>query len=222
VIDPQALLSAFVESARARGVTFAFREQLTAVRASGARVESVETTKRRIAVVRLVVAAGAWAGEVAALAGSSGIAIEPRRRHLFRGSVDREEGKSWPFVWNEERGVYFRPEGDGMLLSPCDTEPHPACDPEVDPARRDELARKMEETFGTLGEWRLGRGWACLRTFARDERFVIGADPRVRGLFWVAALGGHGVTSSWAVGRLAAQAILGRRAAGAFDPRRFA
>jgi glycine/D-amino acid oxidase-like deaminating enzyme len=222
LVDPQALLRLFVEGARGRGVTFAFGERVTAVRTSRGRIEGVETTKRKIATKALVVAAGAWAGEVAALAGSSGIAIEPRRRHLFRGGIDRPEGRAWPFVWHEEKGVYFRPEGDGMLLSPCDAEPHAPLDPEVDPARRDELARKVEDAFGVLGEWRIGPGWACLRTFARDERFVIGADPHVKGLFWVAALGGHGMTSAWAVGRLAAQAILGRRAAGAFDPRRFA
>jgi D-arginine dehydrogenase len=221
VIDPQALLGVFLEGARGSGVGFAFGERLTGVRTSRGRIEGVETDKRKIATRMLVVAAGAWAGEVASLAGSEGIAIEPRRRHLFRGSVDRPEGRTWPFVWNEEKGVYFRPEGDGMLLSPCDAEPHRAVEPEVDPARRDELATKIADVFGALGEWRIGPGWACLRTFAPDERFVIGPDPKVRGLFWVAALGGHGMTSAWAVGRLAAQSILGRRAPGAFDPRRF-
>jgi D-arginine dehydrogenase len=222
VVDPQALLSALLEGARARGVGFAFGERVTGVRVAAGRVEAVETTKRKIATKRLVIAAGAWAGEVAALAGSRSIGVEPRRRHLFRGGVDRPEGRSWPFVWNEERGVYFRPEGDGMLLSPCDAEPHAAAEPEVDPQRREELARKVDEVFGSLGEWRIGPGWACLRTFAEDERFLIGPDPRVRGLFWVGALGGHGMTTAWAVGRLAAQVILGRRAPGAFDPRRLA
>jgi D-arginine dehydrogenase len=75
--------------------------------------------------------------------------------------------------------------------------------------------------FGDLGEWRIGTGWACLRTFAPDDRFLIGPDPRSAGLFWVAALGGHGVTASWAVGRLAARTLLGRAKPGPFDPRRF-
>ncbi|MFI5402937.1 MAG: NAD(P)/FAD-dependent oxidoreductase, partial [Planctomycetota bacterium] len=205
---------------RGRGVAFGFGERVTAVRTARGRIEAVETTRRTVATKTLVVAAGAWAGEVAALAGSRGIAIEPRRRHLFRGGIDRPEGRSWPFVWNEEKGVYFRPEGDGMLLSPCDAEPHPAAEPDVDPARKEELARKVADVFGVLGDWRIGPGWACLRTFAKDERFVIGPDPAVKGLFWVGALGGHGMTSAWAVGHLAAQVILGRRAPGPFDPRR--
>ena len=51
---------------------------------------------------------------------------------------------------------------------------------------------------------------------------MIGRDPQVSGLFWVAALGGHGLTTSWAVGRLAAQVYLGRKSPGVFDPARFA
>jgi D-arginine dehydrogenase len=50
--------------------------------------------------------------------------------------------------------------------------------------------------------------WAGQRTFALDGRFVVGWDPRCRGLFWVAALGGHGVTTSPSVGRLAADLLV--------------
>ena len=52
---------------------------------------------------------------------------------------------------------------------------------------------------------RTGRG------MTRDERFVIGRDMQIDGLVWVAALGGHGMTTSPAVGRVAASAIVGER-----------
>ena len=42
----------------------------------------------------------------------------------------------------------------------------------------------------------------------------------MQGLFWVAGLGGHGMTTSWAVGRLAARVFLEEQPAGAFDPGR--
>ena len=50
--------------------------------------------------------------------------------------------------------------------------------------------------------------WAGQRTFAPDNRYVIGYDRRQPALFWVAALGGHGVTASPAVGRLAPELLL--------------
>ena len=126
-----------------------------------------------------------------------------------------------PFVWHEDDGVYFRPESGGVLMSPCDVEAHPVADPQYDDRQRDVLAERIDSTFGALGEWRIGNGWACLRSFAPDQRFVIGADPHVAGLYWVAGLGGHGVTASWAVGRLAARVILGQEDPGPFDPGRF-
>jgi len=221
MIDPAALLSVYEEGARRRGVQFGYGEPVTGVATRDGKVVSVQTPRREIEAHGLVCAAGAWAGRVASLAGSDGIEIHPKRRHLFRGGLDGADAQDWPFVWNDENSVYFRPEGGGMLLSPCDVEAHPADDPVFDPSQAERLAEKLISTFGDLGEWRVGPGWPCLRTFTGDNRFLIGWDPKVGGLFWVAALGGHGVTSSWAVGQQAAEVFLGRRPAGPFDPARF-
>ena len=49
--------------------------------------------------------------------------------------------------------------------------------------------------------------WACLRTYAPSHRFRIERDAALPWLVWVAALGGHGVTASAAVGRAAAGVI---------------
>lgn len=220
IADPHALLQAMLTGARRRGVTFAFGEEIVQVRIRGGAVAAVRTTERMMAVDAVVVAAGAWTGAVAALAGSTAVEILPRRRHLFRGHLQSAEGADWPFVWHEDEGVYFRPEGDGFLLSPCDVEPHPPSVPLVDPNQREALAAKVHHVFDALGEWSVGSGWACLRTFAPDERFVIGHDPAIGGLFWVAGLGGHGMTAAWSVGRLAARVFLKECDAGPFDPSR--
>ncbi|MHC4953206.1 MAG: NAD(P)/FAD-dependent oxidoreductase [Planctomycetota bacterium] len=217
LIDPQALLGAYLAGARRRGVVCAFNEAVEEVTRRDGRVVRVETSKRQLDTDRVVVAAGAWASEVA---GTDSVSIEPRRRHLFRGSCSAARD-DWPFVWHEGEGVYFRTESGGVLMSACDVEPHPVGEPQYDERQREVLAARLGAHFDEVGEWRIGTGWACLRCFAPDERFVIGADPGTRGLFWVAGLGGHGVTASWAVGRLAARVILGEATAGPFDPARF-
>jgi len=61
-----------------------------------------------------------------------------------------------------------------------------------------------------LGNLTVRRSWAGLRTFSMDQGFVIGPDPRLEGFFWVAGLGGHGMTTSAAVGELATDLLLGR------------
>jgi len=62
-----------------------------------------------------------------------------------------------------------------------------------------------------------------LRTLTADGRFVIGWDPDIAGFFWVAGLGGHGMTTSAAIGKLAAELLIGGpgRKSVPFAPERF-
>lgn len=221
IVDPHALLQVYERGARKRGAAFRYGERLDDIEVHRGRVRAVVTSRARIETSSVIVAAGAWAGTVAAKAGSDAIAIFPKRRHLFRARVVGSDTGAWPFVWDDEAGVYFLPEGQQLLASPCDATPHAPEAAVFDAEQQEVLARKLSETFPGVGEWEVGSGWACLRTFTGDDRFLIGPDPTIDGLFWVAALGGHGVTGSWAIGRFAAEVFLGQRKAGPFDPARF-
>jgi glycine/D-amino acid oxidase-like deaminating enzyme len=126
-------------------------------------------------------------------------------------------------VWDVSHDIYFRPEGDGLLLCACDQQELPPGDPPVDPAMREVLAQKIHRYMPGLEAVSIHRYWAGFRTISGDGRFVIGWDPQLVGFFWVAGLGGHGVTTSPAVGALAAELLLGGpdRQADAFSPARF-
>jgi glycine/D-amino acid oxidase-like deaminating enzyme len=71
--------------------------------------------------------------------------------------------------------------------------------------RLHELTARLQPGLGDIA---VMNSWVGQRTFARDRKFVIGFDPRDRRIFHVAGLGGHGVTASPAVGRLAADLLL--------------
>jgi D-arginine dehydrogenase len=117
-----------------------------------------------------------------------------------------------PFAWHDDAAFYFRPEGEGLLFSPCDevpVEPGPAS---TDPAAAELLAEKLIRYAPGLADLPIKRSWACLRTFAPDRKPVIGPDPDRSGLFHVSGLGGFGMTASAAVGELAAALIAGKRA----------
>lgn len=224
VVDIARLLEGYLEAARRRGARVRFGERVTAIRAPGS-VESVRTTRGTIATRRVVNAAGPWAGEIGVLAGVGDRTIAPRRRHIFR--IERAHGgvdPRWPFVWHDEIDVYVRPERGGLLTSPCDATPHPVAAPAIDAAAEPALHAKLAGAFPAIGEARVVEARACLRTFAADERFVIGADPALGGLVWAAALGGHGMSTSFGVGRMVADAVLGEARsdeARRFDPGRF-
>ena len=210
VVDIHALLQSYLARARAGGARVEYRRTITAVRAVSGRIDAVDTDRGIVQTRCFVNAAGAWAGEIGRLAGVGARTLAPRRRHLFQTIFDNVAiARDWPFVWHNDVDVYFRPEGDGLLMSPCDATPHAPREPIVDSAAQQALAEKVARAFPALTTARITSAWACLRTFAHDERFVIGRDPELQGLVWVAALGGHGMTTSAAVGRLGAAAALG-------------
>jgi glycine/D-amino acid oxidase-like deaminating enzyme len=195
VVDVARLLATFLSGARVRteaavAAIERHRDELRVVLASG------ESIRARV----VVNAAGAWAGVL------GGLPLEPRKRHVFL-STPRQAPESWPWTWDEDAGLYFRSERGALLLCGCDERAGEPGDNAVEPAAQDELLAKVERFQPGLLPLGIATSWAGQRTFAPDGRFVIGWDPRVDGLFWVAGLGGHGVTASPAIGAFAADLI---------------
>lgn len=209
VVDIAALLAGFLREAASAGAELRCGAALEAVEIAGDLVVAVRVSGSRIETGILVNAAGAWAGEVGRLAGVGTRTLAPRRRHMVRAASPVAVDPDWPFVWHDDIDVYFRPDRGHLLLSPCDATPHPARAPEVDAGAEAALRDKVGRAFPPLAAFRPLESWACLRTFTADERFLIGPDPDLPGLVWVAGLGGHGMTTSPAVGRLGALAALG-------------
>lgn len=65
------------------------------------------------------------------------------------------------------------------------------------------------ETITTLQVRHVRTPWAGLRTFTPDQAPLIGFDPLVEGLFWLAGQGGFGIQTAPAAARLAAALIAG-------------
>jgi len=208
VVDIHALLTHYLSVAREGGFRVHTDCEVEALVVSGGRVTGVRTLGGEIGADVVIDAAGAWAGRLGR--DRAPLPLQPVRRHLFVSAAIDADLSTLPFTWVEDAGFYFRREGDGLLLSPCDETPSPACSPSVDPAAAEMLAEKLAAGAPGLADLAIRRGWACLRTFTPDHRPAIGFDPKVPGLFHVSGLGGFGMMSSAAVGELAA-ALLARR-----------
>ncbi len=174
------------------------------------------TNQGEITCKLLVNAAGPWAGRL------GNLPLTPLKRHLFITTPLDWLDPDGPSVWDGTAGFYFRPESGGLLLSCCDETAAEPGDYSEDPDMLLELAEKVETHQPGLGELAIARQWVGQRTFAPDRLFVIGFDPRNEKLFHVGGLGGHGVTSSYTVGRMAADLITGCRPPGSelLSPRR--
>jgi D-arginine dehydrogenase len=209
IVDIAALLNGYLDSSRRAGARLELGEPVVEIRRAHGRIEAVVTPKRTIHTHAVVNAAGPWAGKIGKLARVGDRTIAPRRRHLYEAEARVAIDPSWPFVWNADLDVYFRPEGRGLLMSPCDASAHLPVEPALDPATERLLEDKLRAAFPALLPITVISARACLRTFAANCRFLIGPDPDLAGLVWVAALGGHGMSTSYGVGRLGAMAALG-------------
>jgi D-arginine dehydrogenase len=144
--------------------------------------------------------------------------LRSARRHLAL-LIDTDEAPDprWPFVWHKTESFYFRPESGGLLASGCEVDYVEPADVGIDGEAVEQLAERALGMLAGASRARIRRAWAGLRTLTPDGRFVVGPDPRAAGLYWCAGLGGHGMTTSSAVGELLADLVVEGSCAW-FDP----
>lgn len=221
VIDIDRMLHHCAEGARANGARLRFGWEVRAIQPSRDGFE-VETDHRPVRARYLVNAAGAWCGALGRQAGGLDLPFQAPRRHLIWSNAPYPARQPW--AWWADRPFYVRPESGGLLLCACEEQevalPPRHVQVENDEGILEDLSRSLRELAPTLADLPIARIWSGLRTFAPDRRFVLGPDPLNPNLFWVAGLGGHGMTSGLAVGELAAQGILGKVSTGPLDPSR--
>jgi D-arginine dehydrogenase len=218
-VDVAALLEGYLRGAAAAGVRLKLVAGGRLRRCAGRWI--VETRAGRIETPIVVNAAGAWARAVAREAGASDLPVQPFRRHLVASAPTDAVDVHAPYLWDVSHGLYFRPESGGLLLSACDETAAAADACAIDPSVAELLAHKVERFMPRLADLSVLRMWAGLRTLTPDRNFVVGPDPNAEGFIWCAGLGGHGVTASAAVGRMAADAVVGRATPAAHAPGRF-
>jgi D-arginine dehydrogenase len=204
-IDVAAMLQMYVARASAAGAVVHRRCRLDrAERADGRWLLHHRSGTVRADIV--VNAAGAWADEVAVLFGAAPCGLGALRRTIAIARTEQPVSPAWPLVASVDEGFYFRPEGPHVLISPGDETPSEPCD-----ARADEtdvaLAIERVNRVTDLAIRSVVTTWAGLRTFAPDRRPVVGFDPQVPGLFWLAGQGGFGIQVAPALARLAAALI---------------
>jgi glycine/D-amino acid oxidase-like deaminating enzyme len=222
-IDIDRLVHGALEQARAAGVQVRLGCGVRGVGVAQGRVRSVETDAGEIEAALVVNAAGAWAADLGRQAGAALLPLRPVRRHLAFLRVAGSPA-AWPVVWDLSTPLYFRPESGGVLVSLCEEIPSQPGDESCDDHLAERLAAGMNGLRPPLDDAHLVRAWACQRTIAPDDRFVVGPDSRLEGFFWVAGLGGHGMSAGLAAARVAADLIVGEHPveADVLSPGRFA
>ncbi|QIG79149.1 NAD(P)/FAD-dependent oxidoreductase [Stakelama tenebrarum] len=207
-IDVGALHGDYLKKAARGGVTLVLDAALGSLTREGTRW-LLETRAGRFTADIVVNAAGAWADEVARMAGARPIGITAYRRTMVQLRTEPPTAPGMPHVTRFDGAMYFKPEAGGKLwLSPHDESRVPPGD--VAPEEID-VATAIDRLEHTV-DWRvvaLERKWAGLRSFAPDRLPVFGFDPVREGFFWCAGQGGFGIQTAPAAAKLAAASLLG-------------
>jgi D-arginine dehydrogenase len=192
-IDVDALLHAYLRPVRV--VTGAI---VTGIQ-RGWRVTTAAGTFEARTIVN---AAGAWADDIAALAGIPRRGLTPFKRTAFVFPPPSGVGvRDWPLVFDAGGRWYVKPEAGLLLASPADetpSEPRDAKADELDVAR---AVDALHDGFD-LEVRGVKRAWAGLRTFAPDREPVFGPDPSEPTFVWCAGQGGYGTKIAPALANL--------------------
>ncbi|WP_156756383.1 NAD(P)/FAD-dependent oxidoreductase [Actinokineospora pegani] len=204
-IDVMGLHQSYVRELRQRGGETRVSAPLTALSRDGSGWTATFGADQ-VAAGFVVNAAGAWADDVAALAGVPPLGLRPLRRTIAiaPAAVD----PAWPLVAEVAEAFYFRPEGQSLLLSPADETPSAPADVRPDPL---DIARALERVNAatTLGLRSVSHSWAGLRTFTPDRGPVVGGHPGHPGFAHIAGQGGYGIQMAPALADALVAAVVG-------------
>jgi D-arginine dehydrogenase len=206
-LDADLLLQANARALRAAGGEIRFNAGVTGIAHDGTEW-IVDTAEGSYAAKTVVNAAGAWADELAVLAGVRPLGLTPLRRTII--GFDPPEGipiADWPFLKTvQDDGFYMLPDAGRLLVSPMDVTPSPPCDVQPEDYEMALAAWRIEEAT-TLSVGRIALKWAGLRSFVADKVPTAGFAPDAPGFFWLAGQGGYGLQTSPAMA-MAAEALL--------------
>jgi sarcosine oxidase, subunit beta len=185
VADPPTVARELVRRAAARGIEV--REGVDA---------------RELECDVLVVACGPWSAELAELP------IRPLCRQLVDTTPVTGLPEDLPMMIEAETGFHFRRVGDGLRLAMTEPTLRWGFEERVDDQLVADWLRRLARRYPPAAEVGVSRAWAGLYDMTPDAHPIIG---------WVAedvyaacGFSGHGFMQSPAVGRAAAEEILGR------------
>lgn len=207
-IDVHALHHGYLRQLRARGGRVETSSEVVNIeRDDGGWTVGTARASYRAPVV--VNAAGAWADEIARLAGVTPVGLAPKRRTAL--IVDAPGGQAdehWPMVVDIDEAFYLKPDAGRLLISPADETPSPPCDAQPEEIDIAICIDRIEQAFDLEIRAIVNR-WAGLRSFVADKAPVAGYDPGADGFFWLAGQGGYGIQTAPALARAAAALVTG-------------
>lgn len=174
---------------------------------------TVETPSGNFQAPILINAAGAWADQIAEMAGVRKVGLIPMRRSaILLPAPEDHDITHWPLFVSASEQWYAKPEAGKLFVSPADEDPVEPHDAWPDDMVMAEGLDRYEQAV-TVPVTRVEKSWAGLRSFVADRTPVVGFDTEADGFFWLAGQGGYGMQTAPALSTLTAEICFGKPSA---------
>jgi sarcosine oxidase subunit beta len=155
-------------------------------------VQGVETTRGPIATGCVVCCAGAWSGEVAALAGVS-LPVEGLPRWMWFTPQDGGLPAHVPLTIDFGSGFYFHREGPGLAFG----------------GRGEDVSEEAARRLPALLDLPVQSSWWGYYDVSPDWNALVGEAPEVSRFLYATGFSGHGFQQAPAVGEHVAELVVG-------------
>jgi sarcosine oxidase subunit beta len=208
-VDPYSAMNGFMSSAAENGAALWKNTTVTAITRDANGITSVDTTGGSVAARKVVNCAGAWAAEVAVLAGVE-LPVEPLRRMLVPSEPFDGFPHTAPMIVDMSTGFHFRPEARGFLLAWNDPEETPGFKTDFDASFVEKILTRAADRVPCFANLAVNpkRAWAGLYEMTPDHHPILGEAPGVPGFFLANGFSGHGVMHAPATGKILSDLIL--------------
>jgi sarcosine oxidase subunit beta len=202
--SPADYLAGYEKRARERGVSFLFGEEVT-----GREGRELRTSSGAVAAEHVVIAAGAWSGELGRRLGFE-IPVQPVRRQCF--VTEPAEGFAHPIPMTVDfaTGVYLHSESGGLLVGKADREERAGFTEGVDWGFVERVSELAVDRVPALGNARVKTAWAGYYEVTPDHHPLLGSAGE-DGWWLACGFSGHGVMHAPATGAILAALIAGTR-----------
>ena len=208
-VDPYSAMIGFMTSAADHGARLWKNTQVTGIQRDAQGIAAVETSRGPVSTRKVVNAAGAWAKQVAEMAGVN-LPVEPLRRMLVPTEPFDVFPHSAPMIIDMSNGFHFRPEALGFLLAWNDPEEVSGYNTDFDPAFIEKILTRAADRVPVFENLAVNpkRAWAGLYEMTPDHHPILGEAPDTPGFFFANGFSGHGVMHAPATGKILSDLIL--------------
>jgi 4-methylaminobutanoate oxidase (formaldehyde-forming) len=232
-IDPSQLTYALADGARRGGCRIFTETRVTGIDVRDGRVRGVRTERGDVAAEVVVDAGGMFAAEIARLAGVRVPLLPMSHQYLVTQPLDAvreargagEARRSLPTLRDPDLLVYYREDGDGLVMGGYERQSEPAFLPhgtgsfeaippdfngrllEEEWDRFEEITRNSERRVPAMSEIKVTKLINGPEAFTPDNEFCLG-ESEVAGFFVCAGFCAHGLAGAGGIGKVVAEWIV--------------